>query len=179
MATQAEVIIRKATAADIDAVVSVAEVVVPLMNAVGNYQWNDTYPLRTDFEKDVAENVLWVALCGDVIAGFAALTTDQEEEYADCGWDVTEKAIVPHRVAVDPQYRGKSIALRFMQQAEELAAAAGYRYVRVDTNVMNVAIQGLFAKLDYEYCGDISFRFNPEIYAKMRFKCYQKLIPIA
>ena len=172
-----EVIIRKAGEGDLPTIVEICAKSVALLNADLNFQWNDTYPLRSDFEKDIADGVLWVAQVGDAVAGFAALTTDQSDEYAEVGWDISETCIVPHRVAVDPDYRGMSIALKFMQTAEVLAREAGYRFVRVDTNVKNIAMQNLFAKLNYVYAGpDISFKNKPAIYDNMRFKCYQKII---
>lgn len=168
--------LRKATMDDLSSVVRICNVVVPLLNAENNYQWNNTYPLSADFEKDIANEVLWVAVVNGEVAGFAALTSDQSEEYAEVGWDLNEPAIVPHRVAVDPAFRGKSIALQFMLTAEDLAREAGYKYVRIDTNVKNVPMQNLFSKLNYEFAGEISFKNKPVIYEKMMFKCYQKVI---
>lgn len=171
-----DVKLRKASANDLAAIVKICGVVVPLLNADNNYQWNDTYPLAADFEKDIANDLLWVADVNGEVAGFAALTTDQSDEYADVGWDLKEPAIVPHRVAVDPKFRGRSIALQFMLTAEKLAREAGYKYVRIDTNVRNIPMQKMFEKLNYEFAGEISFKNKPVIYEKMMFKCYQKVI---
>ena len=168
--------LRKATLQDLSEIVRICAIAVKLLNAENNYQWNDTYPLAADFEKDIAGDVLWVAEINGTLAGFAAITTDQSDEYSDIGWDLQEKCIVPHRVAVDPVHRGKSIALRFMQTAEQLARDSGYKYVRVDTNVRNIPMQKMFEKLGYEFSGEISFRNKPVIYEKMMFKCYQKLL---
>ena len=145
------------------------------MNQAGNYQWNNTYPLRSDFMSDVDEDVLWVAEDNGEIAGFAALTTDQSPEYADIGWDLSVPCIVPHRLAVDPKYRGRNIAVEFMRIAEQLALEGNYRFVRVDTNEKNVAMQNLFGKLGYHHCGNIKFQNEPrDIYADLVFYCYEK-----
>lgn len=176
MSDSAHVKLRKAKQEDLSSIVRICGVVVPLLNADNNYQWNDTYPLAADFQKDIDNDVLWVAEVDGEVAGFAALTTDQSDEYAEVGWDLQEPAIVPHRVAVDPKYRGKSIALQFMLTAEDLARQAGYKYVRIDTNVRNIPMQKMFEKLNYEFAGEISFKNKPVIYEKMMFKCYQKVM---
>ena len=84
--------------------------VVPLMRASGNLQWDDEYPNAGVFERDVKLAQLWVAEIDGAIVGVAAITTDQEPEYAQVGWDITEPAVVVHRLAVDPAFRGQGVA---------------------------------------------------------------------
>ena len=171
-----EVTLRKANQDDIPSIVKICALSVAILNADNNFQWNDTYPLQVDFEKDIVDDVLWVAVVDHTVAGFAALTTDQPEEYTELGWKLEDISLVPHRVAVDPAFRGKGIARKFMVKAEELARKAGYKYLRVDTNIRNLAMQGLFKSLGYEYGGEVSFKNKPAIYEKMRFPCYQKVL---
>ncbi len=87
-----ELTIRRATVADLPAIVALVQAVVPLMNATGNYQWTSEYPNQAVFEKDITQNHLWVAELGSELAGIAALTQDQDAEYADADWDATEPA---------------------------------------------------------------------------------------
>jgi GNAT superfamily N-acetyltransferase len=173
MSLQEEVKLRKATVDDLSAVVAICNEAKRLLNEEGNFQWDVKYPLPSDFEKDIQNNELWVADINGAVAGFAALTTDQPIEYTTVGWDVTEPAIVPHRVATDPAHRGKSIAAKFMQMAEYLAREAGYKSVRVDTNKINMPMQKMFAKLEYRYVGELSFNSKPP---DMRFVCYEKVV---
>ena len=106
MSASAGITFRKASHDDLDTITHIAQsLVVPIMNQSGNYQWNNTYPLRNDFLGDVNNDQLWVAEdkdSGGEIAGFVALTTDQSPEYADVGWDLSVRSIVPHRLAVHP-----------------------------------------------------------------------------
>ncbi len=88
-----EVVLRVANEGDLPQVLGILALVVPLMTSAGNFQWDASYPNETKFREDVSRGVLWVAECGLEVVGFAALTTDQDEEYADCGWDITEPAI--------------------------------------------------------------------------------------
>jgi GNAT superfamily N-acetyltransferase len=162
--------IRPATLTDISQILQLISEVVPLMNAADNMQWDNTYPNAEVFEKDIGLNQLWVADIDGNIAGISAITTDQELEYADVGWDINETAIVTHRLAVSPQYQGRGVAAALMMQAEQVARDRGINILRVDTNTNNLATQKLFPKLGYKYFGEIGLGFRPG----MRFFCYEK-----
>ena len=161
---------RRATLADIPAILALVRRVVPLMNASGNFQWSADYPNEAVFRADIAQNHLWVAELDGTLAGLAALTQDQDAEYAQADWDVTEPALVTHRLAVDPAAQGKGIALALMAEAETQAVAQGLRVLRVDTNSENTATQRLFPKLGYGFAGEITLAFRPGL----RFFCYEK-----
>jgi ribosomal protein S18 acetylase RimI-like enzyme len=96
--------------------------------------------------------------------------TDQEAEYAQIGWDINETAIVTHRLAVSPHYRGLGIAATLLQQAESEALRRNIKTLRIDTNANNQATQKLFPKLGYVYAGEIGLGFRPGL----RFYCYEK-----
>jgi len=162
--------IRPATLADIPGIMQLIAEVVPAMNAAGNFQWDSTYPNAKVFEKDITLKQLWVADADGDIAGIAAITTDQEPEYADVGWDLNETAIVTHRLAVSTRYQGQGIAYKLMQQAELEALARGIKTLRIDTNSNNKATRQLFPKLGYEFAGEIGLGFRPNL----RFYCYEK-----
>lgn len=147
----------------------VAEV-VPAMIASGNLQWDSNYPNASVFTNDINHDELWVAEVNGQIAGITAITTDQEAEYAQIGWDINETAIVTHRLAVSPHYRGLGIAAELLQQAEHEALRRNIKTLRIDTNINNQATQKLFPKLGYVYAGEIDLGFRPGL----RFYCYEK-----
>jgi ribosomal protein S18 acetylase RimI-like enzyme len=161
---------RRATTADLPAILALIRRVVPLMNASGNFQWTADYPNEAVFQADIEQNHLWVAELDGQVAGVAALTRDQDAEYADADWDVTQPAIVTHRLAVDPAAQGRGVALALMQRAEDEARRQGLRVLRVDTNSENTATQRLFPKLGYRFAGEIKLAFRPGL----RFFCYEK-----
>ena len=161
---------RRATAADLPALLALVGRVVPLMHASGNFQWSADYPNAAVFSHDIECRQLWVAELDGAVAGVAALTTDQDPEYSQADWDVTEPALVTHRLAVDPVAQGKGVALALMHQAEKQAHAQGLRTLRVDTNSENAATQRLFPKLGYRFAGEIGLAFRPGL----RFFCYEK-----
>ncbi len=163
-------LIRPAVLNDVPAIMQLINEVVPQMIAAGNFQWDNTYPNIEVFEKDIALKQLWVADVGGVIAGVAAITTDQDAEYAEVGWDITETAIVTHRLAVSPKYRGGGVAATLLMQAEREAVKRGIDVLRIDTNTKNAATQRLFPKLGYRFAGEIGLGFRPNL----RFYCYEK-----
>jgi ribosomal protein S18 acetylase RimI-like enzyme len=161
---------RLATLDDLPDLIALVRRVVPLMLAAGNLQWDETYPNEEVFERDISLGQLWIADADSRIAGIAAITMDQEPNYAQVGWDIDEPAIVVHRLAVDPAFRGAGVAGALMQKAEEVAVERGITVLRVDTNTQNEATQRLFPKLGYLLAGEISLQFRPGL----RFFCYEK-----
>ena len=166
--------IRLATKDDLPSLMALVRRVVPLMRATGNLQWDETYPNEAVFQRDIDLNQLWVALVDGNIAGVAAVTMDQEPDYTQVGWNIEEPAIVVHRLAVDPVFRGQGAAGALMQKAEEVAVERGITVLRVDTNTQNEATQRLFPKLGYVLAGEIGLVYRPGL----RFLCYEKrLLP--
>src|ERR1700759_2250658 len=143
---------------------------VPLLPAGGDLQWGETYPNETVLQRDIDLVQLWVAEADTGLAGVAAITMDQEPDYAQVGWDINEPAVVVHRLAVDPAFPGAGVAGALMQKAEEVAAERGIAILRVDTNTQNAATQRLFPKLGYQLAGEIGLEFRPGL----RFFCYEK-----
>ncbi len=162
--------IRLAIREDLPALMALMRRVVPLMLATGNLQWDENYPNEAVFQRDIDQGQLWLADVETCIAGVAAVTMDQEPDYAQVGWDINEPAVVVHRLAVEPEFRGAGIARALMQKAEEVAAERGIPVLRVDTNTQNEATQRLFPKLGYRLAGEISLQIRPGL----RFFCYEK-----
>ena len=162
--------LRLATPDDIPPLLGLLRRVVPMMQQTGNFQWDDTYPNAAVFGDDIAQKQLWVAEFDGQLAGVSAITTDQEPTYADVGWNIAEPAIVTHRLAVDPAFRGKGVAKALLLQADEVARQRGISVLRVDTNMQNEATQRLFPALGYVYAGEIGLDFRPGL----RFYCYEK-----
>jgi len=164
--------IRRATLTDIPNILQLIAEVVPAMIASGNLQWDNNYPNADVFTNDIEQNQLWVAEVNHQIAGVSAITTDQEAEYEKVGWDISEPAIVTHRLAVSAHFRGLGIAAALLQQAEKEALSQNIKTLRIDTNTRNQATQKLFPKLGYILAGEIDLGFRPGL----RFYCYEKRI---
>ena len=184
-------ILRLARSEDIGRIIEIKEASVKIMHSEGNFQWGADYPTAVHFETDIVEGTLWVVVLLDgnaeedgaagagttrtiteVVVAFGALTLDQPAEYADAGCDLSKECVVPHRLAVDPLRRGVGAAAALFKKAEDLSFDKGFDgLVRVDTNKVNKAMQGLLTKLGYEFLNEISLAGKP---SDMRFVCFEK-----
>lgn len=164
---------RLANQGDLPSLMAIIRSVVPLMRAEGNLQWGDDYPNEEVFLDDIDRQRLWVSLMEGEVAGVIALTTDMEPDYDQADWDNSLPAIVIHRLAVDPAYRGAGVARALMLLAERVAVSRCIYVVRTDTNSENKATQKLFPGIGYRFAGEISLRARPGL----RFLCYEKILP--
>ncbi|QKJ32108.1 GNAT family N-acetyltransferase [Mucilaginibacter mali] len=162
--------IRRATLNDIPQIMQAVSEVVPLMQAAGNFQWDHTYPNPQVFTEDIGLRQLWVADMDGDIGGVAAITTEQYPEYAQAGLDISQTAIVVHRLVVSPCYQGRGIAKALLEEAEAEANRRGIKFLRIDTNLQNKSAQALFPKLGYVFAGEIGLEFRPGL----RFVCFEK-----
>jgi ribosomal protein S18 acetylase RimI-like enzyme len=186
--------VRKANENDVDSIMNIVSKLVDMLNSEGNYQWNDTYPLKENFLLDLKNGDLYVACqnssrgvqdnseptneeddSSDEILGFIAITTYQPPEYVLVHWNNDANiAIVPHRLGISPLVQGKGTAQLLMNHVEAVAHERHISCIRVDTNIVNHRMQHIFTKLDYSYIGNIFFQKGR--YGKLEFKCYQKLL---
>ena len=126
--------IRLAIDEDLGALMALLRRVVPLMRVAGNLQWDENYPNETVLQRDIDLKQLWIAEIGPDIAGFAAVTMDQEPDYAQVGWDINEPAVVVHRLAVDPAFRGVGVASSLMHAAERIAVERDRKSTRLNSS---------------------------------------------
>lgn len=145
-----------------------------MMRQSGNFQWDEHYPNHDVFREDIEKKQLWVAEVDGLLAGVAALTEDQEPEYAQVGFDLSQRAIVTHRLAVDPAFQGQGVATELLARAETLAVERGIRFLRIDTNSENQVTQKLFPKMGYVSAGEITLGFRPGL----RFLAYEKRLQL-
>jgi GNAT superfamily N-acetyltransferase len=166
-------LLRLATQEDVDHIMEIVEKVVPLMRKSGNLQWDEKYPNSAVFSGDILNQDLWVAadIDGSVV-GVIALTLDQPKEYAQAGLDLSDVCIVPHRMAVDPDWQGRGVAKLLLGQADVVGQMKGISRIRIDTNLENKITTRLFPSFGYELMGEFAFDNRPGL----RFLCYEKLV---
>lgn len=164
--------IRTAVLADVAPIMEIIRATIAEMKTYGNTQWNDAYPLASDFEQDIASGDLYVQEGeGGILAGFICVNGVEPPEYSPMPWKYTGKVLVAHRMAVNPQCRNQGVGTSLLTFAEEMAQKAGAVSVRTDTNSINAKMNALFSKLGYEMVGQISLFQNPHL-----FNCYEKRV---
>ncbi len=162
--------ISTATQDDLDAVMSLVTACVRHMDSQGIAQWNDVYPSRTLFAKDIASQSLFVATVDAQARGVIALNEHQEPEYREISWAYDEERIlVVHRLCVHPDSQGQGVAARLMDFVEHHAEVQGYSAIRLDAFTENPAAVSLYYSRGYRRAGTVRFR-------KGTFYCFEKKV---
>ena len=137
------------------------------------FQWNEKYPSKEAFKKDIEKNTLYVCKNKSRITGCISLCADKDEEYENVEW-ITEdfKNLYLHRLAVHPEYQKKGVGRSLMDFAEEYAKLNGFKSVRLDTFSQNPRNNKFYKSRNYLQLGDVFFPMQSEF----PFHCYEKII---
>ena len=74
----------------------------------------------------------------------------------DGQWKTSQDYVCVHRIAVDPQYKGKGLASIMLDQV--VAMYPQYHSLRMDTHENNFSMQRLLLKYGFEFCGIITLQ---------------------
>lgn len=149
-----EITIRKAAAADLDAVARVYEHVHDVEEA-GSAQvgWvRGVYPVRATAEAALERGDLFVEEADGAVVGTAVLNQLQVDVYAGAPWQYDapdDQIMVLHTLAVDPLSGKRGLGRAFAAFYEQYARAQGCRYLRIDTNAKNANARRFYAGLGY------------------------------
>ncbi|WP_416148294.1 N-acetyltransferase family protein [Salipaludibacillus sp. HK11] len=146
--------IRLAAHTDLPEIKNLLEKAVKVMNEAGNYQWDENYPLLSDFEKDIEEEELYSFIINEEVAGVACLSEKEHEEYPEIAWTYEDRAITVKRTAVNPAYQGQGIASKLYKHAEKVATEKGLKYIKTDTFEKNKRAQRVFILNDFQYVAE-------------------------
>ncbi|WP_108804719.1 GNAT family N-acetyltransferase [Aquimarina sp. Aq107] len=165
--------IRKALPSDLDSIHKLTQSCARAMIAKEIYQWNEHYPTRARFEKDIELQELYLLEEENLIKGIIVITELMDDEYIPIEW-VTENKnnIYIHRLAVHPDYWGKGYAQKLMSWAEAYAKNNNYVSVRLDTFSENKRNQKFYETRGYKKLGNIFFPKQSE----HPFYCYELVL---
>ncbi len=165
--------IRRAKISEIPDILKLTKACAVAMIEKGIYQWNEHYPSRSAFEKDVREKSLYVQIIDGQIIGTVVISNQMDQEYVPVSWlSENKNNIYIHRLAVLPEHQGKGYAQRLMDFAERYAKEKGYTSVRLDTFSQNRRNQVFYETRGYQRLGDIYFPKQSE----HPFHCYEMLL---
>lgn len=165
--------IRSAKISEIADILTMTKACAARMIANGIYQWNEDYPSREAFEKDIERDELFVLESDGKIIGTVVVSTLMDEEYHPVQWLTpnTNNCYV-HRLGVDPEYQGQGYARKLMDFAEDFARQAGFMSVRLDTFSQNKRNQHFYEKRGYQKLEDIYYPKQSD----HPFHCYELLL---
>lgn len=151
--------LRPATESDIDRCWEMLQQGKAQMFREGKKQWTEAYPSRQSVENDLARGVALVLELDGAVVAYGAVIFDGEPAYAQIEdrWLSHGSYVVIHRLAVADEVKRQGVATEFFRQVMHLASTRGVHSIKVDTNYDNFYMQHLLARLDFTYCGDVSY----------------------
>lgn len=151
--------LRPAAESDIDRCWEMLQQGKAQMFREGKKQWTETYPSRQSVENDLARGVAHVLELDGAVVAYGAVIFDGEPAYAQIEdrWLSHGSYVVIHRLAVADEVKRQGVATEFFRQVMHLASTRGVHSIKVDTNYDNFYMQHLLARLDFTYCGDVSY----------------------
>jgi len=165
--------IRLAKILEIPDILNITRACAKRMMDQGIYQWNEYYPSKEAFEKDIARKELYVLVENDEIIGTIVVSTLMDEEYVSINWLTPNKNnIYIHRLAVDPKKQKKGYAKELMDFAEDYARKGCFISVRLDTFSKNSRNNKFYQARGYRTVGDIYFPKQSEF----PFHCYELIL---
>ncbi|KKN20481.1 hypothetical protein LCGC14_0935100 [marine sediment metagenome] len=142
--------IRRAKITEIPDILSITKACAESMIEKGIFQWNEHYPSREAFEKDIQRDELYVLENGNAIMGTIVISTYMDEEYSQIDWLTADsKNTYIHRLSVHPDFQGRGFAKQMMDFAEAHAQQMGCASVRLDTFSQNKRNQKFYESRGY------------------------------
>lgn len=165
--------IRHAKILEIPDILSLSKACASYMISKGIYQWNEHYPSKEAFEKDIARKELYVLEIDNELVGMIVISTFMDEEYFPIKWlTPNQNNNYIHRLAVHPDFQGKGYAQQLMDFAENDTKEKGFASVRLDTFSQNKRNQKFYETRGYQKLGDIFFPKQ----SKYPFHCYELIL---
>ena len=118
---------------------------------------------------------LYVLADGEKIAACVIANDEKVEGYADAPWQVdSDDIIVLHVLAVHPEYRGKGMARRLVENVIEQERKAGKKALRLDVIENNTTAERLYQKLGFRYIQTKTLYYD--VVGEMTFKLYELVL---
>lgn len=163
--------IRLAEAKDLNGIMDIIKDTINEMKEENNIQWDETYPKREDFLKDIENKTLYVNEERHNIRGFICIDKNQPEAYKLLQWQGQDKEfMVIHRMAVGKNYRNQGLGKILFEFAEKIALENNIHFLRSDTYSLNYKMRSLFRKEKFKFIGEADFG------KEKKFYCYEKEI---
>lgn len=158
-------VIRKATAADLDAIERIYENIHAESENGNTYTgWlRDVYPTRETARCALEKGELFVQEFEGKAVGTAIINQAQVDVYKGAPWEFDapdNEVMVLHTLVIDPYVKGHGFGSDFVEFYERYAALNGCRNLRIDTNALNVSARRFYQKRGYREIGIVPCEFN-------------------
>ena len=165
--------IRKAKPSEIEKIITITRACALKMSTEGILQWNEAYPNKQAFQKDLERDELFVLLKKNSVIGCITISTLKDKEYDAIKWRTQDDSnYYIHRLAVHPDVQHQGYAKKLMDYAEHLATISGAVSVRLDTFSQNKRNQRFYEARGYQKLGDVYFPRQ----TSLPFHCYELVL---
>jgi ribosomal protein S18 acetylase RimI-like enzyme len=131
--TTDELTLRRATLADLDAIVSLTHAAYSVYIArLGR----EPQPMTTDYAEYIDKHLIWLLERQQEVVGVLAAQHEPD-------------ALLIYSVAVHPNHQKRGLGRRLLAWAEHEARQAGYRHIRLYTNALMEKNIALYTRLGY------------------------------
>ncbi len=157
--------LRKAGAADVEAMAALFDQARAALKAAGVDQWQDGYPNREDAARDVAAGTAYVLEEAGQVLGTACIAFGEEPTYRvieQGNWLGQGDYGYLHRVAVSNQVKGRGAAGLFFDELKRQAVQRGLFILRGDTHRDNQPMRRVMEKNGFSYRGVIHLEDGAE-----------------
>lgn len=163
--------LRKATLSELPVIWDILQQAIEQRKQDGSEQWQHGYPNEDTVLEDIHRGYAHVLADDNLILAYAAVIFEEEPAYRDIKgtWLTEGDYVVVHRVATANGFKGKGVASSLFKFIENLCAERGISSIKVDTNYDNAPMLKILEKLNYTYCGEVSFNGSPR-------RAYEKII---
>ena len=154
-------IVRRAAPEELEGICGLFRGAVALMDRQGIPQWDELYPTREDFRRDIRRGEMYtVRREGETdIAAVFVLNRERDPQYEACDWrEKRPNFLVLHRLCVNAERQHQGLGALTLLAAEETARDLGAESVRLDAFSRNPYALQMYEKAGYERRGKADFR---------------------
>jgi len=145
--------LERATAAELEELLSLYELVADGMNEKGLYQWKwGRYPTEELLRGDVERGEMYVLRTDGRITAAVAVSMTPDPEYAGLKWTSGIRPGFFHRLAVHPSTQGAGIGGLVLDDVQQILRHSGCDCVRCDTSTENRSALRLYEKMGFRRC---------------------------
>lgn len=158
-------LIRKATAADIDAVAAIYDATHTAEEAgrLSTGWIRGVYPTRALAEQAQAAGELFVLEESGIIKGAGIINQNQHPSYVAGNWEeeaAPGTVMVLHTLVIDPSNAAKGLGRAFLGFYADYSLANGCPNLRLDTNAINLGARAFYKKMGFREAGSVKTPFN-------------------
>ena len=138
-------------------------------------QWQQGYPNAEVMARDLKNNWVYGLYDGDALVVISSLVPGFNPDYAviekgNWTYPTGDNDATIHRIAVKAGYHGKKYGIDMVKFMIEESRRRGYKSLKADTHITNIAMQQLCLKNGFEFKGIIYIQRDEEDNSRLAYE---------